>query len=167
MRTLILWLFCATTVLAAPAPPELKNPKPLFDGKTLAGWECNPNPSLARVEDSCLTLGDEIDMVKRNDFLATKRDYTNFIIRFKIKLTGKEGFVNSGFQIRSVRVPNSGEMSGYQCDYGEPNWYGAVYDESRRNKVLQPSDMDKLGPVIKRQDWNEYIIKAEGRRITT
>ncbi len=161
---LVFGLFCVSTFSAA---PDLKNPKPLFDGKSLEGWECEPNPTLWKVEDGCITGGNEIDNIKRNEFLATKRDYTNFIIRLKIKLTGKEGFVNSGFQIRSVRVPNSGEMSGYQCDYGEPNWYGAVYDESRRNKVLQASDMDKLGPVIKRQDWNDYVIRADGPRITT
>lgn len=166
MRTLILCLFCATTVLAAPAP-ELKNAKPLFDGKTLNGWECDPNPSLARVEDGCLTLGNEKDQIKRNDFLATTRDYTNFIIRFKIKLTGSEGFINSGFQIRSQRVPNSGEMRGYQCDFGEPNWYGAIYDEERRNKVMSASDMSTLRPVIRTNDWNDYVIHAEGRRIRT
>src|SRR5205085_4681025 len=115
MRTLLLSILCATTLLAAPPPPQLKNAKSLFDGKSLAGWECDPNPALARVEDGALTLGNEIDQIKRNDFLATTRAYTNFIIRFKIKLTGKEGFINSGFQIRSQRVPNSGEMKGYQC----------------------------------------------------
>lgn len=166
MRTLILCLFCATTLLAAP-PPELKNPKPLFDGKMLAGWECAPAPNLFRVEECALTAGNEIDHIKRNDFLASTRDYTNFIIRFKIKLTGKEGFINSGFQIRSQRVPNSGEMKGYQCDFGEPNWYGAIYDEERRNKVMSPSDMAALRPVIKREDWNDYVIHAEGRRIRT
>ena len=88
MRTLILCLLCATTLLAAPPPPELKNAKSLFDGKTLAGWECAPAPNLFRVEDGALTAGNEIDHIKRNDFLATTRDYTNFIIRFKIKLTG-------------------------------------------------------------------------------
>lgn len=157
-------LALGVSVFAGP-PPELKNPRPLFDGKTLNGWECDPNPALCRVENGTLTLGNEIDMVKRNDFLATKRDYTNFIIRFKIKLTGKEGFINSGFQIRSQRVPGSGEMKGYQCDFGEPNWYGAVYDEERRNRVMSPSDMKALDPVIKRQDWNDYVIHAEGRRV--
>src|SRR3954471_15673902 len=167
MRTLILCLFCAITAMGGPPPPALKNPKPLFDGKTLAGWECDPNPLLARVEDGCLTLGNEIDQVKRNDFLATTRDYTNFIVRFKIKLTGTEGFINSGFQIRSQRVPGSGEMKGYQCDFGEPNWYGAVYDEERRNKVMSPSDMNALRAVIRTNDWNDYVIQADGRRIRT
>ena len=60
--------------------------------------------------------------MKHNDFLASTKDYANFIVRFKIKLTGTEGFINSGFQIRSQRVPNNSEMSGYQCDFGEPTW---------------------------------------------
>ena len=50
-------------------------------------------------------------------------------MRLKIKLTGTNGFINSGFQMRSQRVPRNSEMSGYQCDYGDPNWWGAVYDE--------------------------------------
>jgi hypothetical protein len=145
--------------------PTISKGKSLFDGHSLSGWE--GSSQIWRVEDGMITGGSLKEAVKQNEFLASTRDYTNFVIKFKIKLTGTEGFVNSGFQIRSQRVPDNSEMSGYQCDYGEPNWYGAVYDESRRNKVLSPSDMTKLGPVIKRQDWNDYVIRAEGPRITT
>ena len=102
------------------APPAAKaTPKSLFDGRTLAGWE--GNQKLWRVQDGALTGGSLTEMVKQNDFLATTRDYTNFIVRMKIKLTGREGFINSGFQIRSQRVPNNSEMAGYQCDFGDPN----------------------------------------------
>ncbi len=149
---------------AAP-PPQGENAKPLFDGKTLAGWE--GDAKLWRVEDGALTGGSLSETVKQNEFLATTRDFTNFIVRLKIKLTGTNGFINSGFQMRSQRVPRNSEMAGYQCDYGDPNWWGAVYDESRRNKVLSPSDMAALGPVIKRQDWNTYVIRADGPHITT
>jgi putative membrane-bound dehydrogenase-like protein len=147
------------------APPPPGQIHALFDGKTMAGWE--GDPKLWRVEDGCLTGGSLKETVKQNVFLASTRDYTNFIVRLQIKLTGSEGFINSGFQMRSQRVPNSTEMSGYQCDYGDPNWWGAIYDESRRNKVMAPSDMAALGPVIKRNDWNDYVIRADGPRITT
>jgi hypothetical protein len=53
----------------------------------------------------------------------------------RFKLVGTEGFVNGGVQFRSQRVPNHFEVSGYQADLGEGYW-GALYDESRRNKVL-------------------------------
>src|SRR5882672_4375767 len=163
----IVGLYCLSlfSLCAAEVPPALKNPKPLFDGRTLAGWE--GNSKIWRVEDGCLTGGSYTETVKENEFLATTRDYTNFIVRLKIKLTGTNGFINSGFQIRSQRVPNNSEMAGYQCDFGEPNWYGAVYDESRRNKLMAPSDMKALRPVIKQQNWNDYVIHAEGSRITT
>jgi putative membrane-bound dehydrogenase-like protein len=168
-RHVLVLLACLTFsshgATAAESPPALKNPKPLFDGRTLAGWE--GNPKIWRVENGCLTGGSHTETVKENEFLATTRDYTNFIVRLKIKLTGTNGFINSGFQIRSQRVPNNSEMAGYQCDFGEPNWYGAVYDESRRNKLMASSDMKALRPVIKQQSWNDYVIRAEGSRITT
>jgi hypothetical protein len=160
-------LLSGLTVLRADPPPapDKEKAKPLFDGKTLDGWE--GDAKLWRVQDGCVTGGNATDQVKQNEFLATRADYGNFILRLKIKLTGTEGFVNSGIQMRSTRVPNSAEMSGYQCDYGDPTWWGSVYDESRRNKVMAQSDMKALGPVIKRQEWNDYVIRADGPRITT
>ncbi len=158
----------APRVFAAETPPQ---PGPravsLFDGRTLAGWE--GNPALWRVEDGCLTGGSLTETVRENDFLATTRDYTNFVVRFQIRLRGTEGFVNSGFQIRSQRVPNNSEMIGYQCDYGEPNWYGGIYDESRRNRLLAGADMKILRPALNpdREGWNDYVIRADGPRITT
>ena len=148
---------------APPAPGA--NVHSLFDGRTLAQWE--GKPKIWRVEDGCLTGGSYVETVQQNEFLATTRDYTNFIVRLKIKLTGTNGFINSGFQIRSQRVPNNSEMAGYQCDFGEPSWYGAIYDESRRNKLMASSDMKALRPVIKKDGWNDYVIRADGSRITT
>ncbi len=163
-RLLALAALAFTTLTHAGPPPPVGKKTPLFDGKTLTGWE--GDAKLWRAEEGEIRGGSLTEQVKQNEFLASVKDYGNFIVRFKIKLTGT-GFVNSGFQIRSQRVPNNSEMAGYQCDYGEPSWYGAIYDESRRNKLMAPSDMVALRPVIKRDDWNEYVIHAEGRRIQT
>jgi len=139
--------------------------QPLFDGRTLDGWE--GDPKLWRVEDGCIVGGSLTETIKQNEFLATTRRFTNFVIRAKFKLTGGSGFINSGIQIRSERVPNSSEMAGYQCDIGDPTWWGSIYDESRRNRVLAWSDMKALEPVLKRNDWNDYVIRADGKRIST
>jgi 3-keto-disaccharide hydrolase len=147
------------------APPAPGKATPLFDGKTLSGWEGNTN--VWRVEAGALTGGSLTETVKVNEFLATTREFADFVVRFQIKLTGTEGFINSGFQIRSQRKPDSTEMVGFQCDFGDPDWWGAIYDESRRNRVLSPSNMAALGPAIKRNDWNDYVIRAIGPRITT
>ena len=131
-----LFLLAPWGAAAAPPPKPTGKVVSLFDGATLAGWE--GDAKIWRVEDGAITGGSLTETVKHNDFLASTRDYTNFIVRFKIKLTGTNGFINSGFQIRSQRVPGNSEMAGYQCDYGEPSWYGAIYDESRRNKLMAP-----------------------------
>ncbi len=75
--------------------------------------------------------------------------------------------MNSGIQFRSVRVPNNFEMSGYQADAGEGYW-GALYDETRRDKVLMPPiDPAALKKAFKPQDWNDYRVRADGPHIQT
>ncbi len=121
------------------------------------------------VQDGCLTGGDGIKKIPYNDFLCTTGSYSNFILHLKIKLTGdpKTGFINSGIQIRTARNPAGHEVCGYQCDYGEPAWYAAIYDEGRRNKLMAKSDMDKIRPAFHLWDWNDYVIKADGGHIQT
>jgi putative membrane-bound dehydrogenase-like protein len=162
------YLFSTIIFLAAlslHASADAPAPKSLFDGKTLEGWE--GLPALWRVEDGNITGGSKTEDVKHNEFLATKAEYGNFILKLKFKLTGFGGFINSGIQIRSQRVPNSGEMAGYQCDLGDPTWWGCIYDESRRNKLMATSDMKAIEPVLRRNDWNDYEIRADGPRIIT
>ena len=143
-------------------------PISLFDGKTLDGWESR-EPSLWKVEDGCLTGGDEAHKIPHNDFLCTKRSFSNFVLKLKIKLTGdpKSGMINSGVQIRTQRNPTGHEVCGYQCDYGEPSWYAGIYDEGRRNKFIAPADMKVVHPALHLWDWNDYEIRAEGNRIRT
>ncbi len=150
-------------------PPALSDQaRSLFDGKTLEGWEAPP-PMLWSVQDGCLTGGDGEKKIPYNDFLCTRGSYSNFILHLKIKLTGdpKTGFINSGIQIRTQRNATGHEVCGYQCDYGEPEWYAAIYDEGRRNRLMAKSDMEALRAVFKVSDWNDYVIKADGAHIQT
>ena len=55
-------------------------------------------------------------------------------------------------------------MTGYQADYGE-NYWGTLYDESRRNKTIAGQDTKITQKYIKLNDWNDYEIRAENRRI--
>jgi hypothetical protein len=137
----------------------------LFDGKTLTGWE--GDPKWWRVQDGALTGGSTTEKVPRNFFLATTKSYQNFDLRLKLKLTGvpNTGMINSGVQIRSMRVPNNTEMSGYQVDAGD-NWWGKMYDESRRNKVIaEAANLAAVNAAVKPGEWNEYRVRAEGARI--
>ena len=156
--SLFLSLFLAFALHAAPATS-------LFDGKTLAGWE--GDLKWWRVENGLLTGGSTTEKIPRNFFLATTRSFQNFDLRLMLKLTGDPttGMINSGVQIRSLRVPNNTEMSGYQVDAGD-TWWGKLYDESRRNKVIAESTNQAAATAaVKPNDWNEVRIRTEGARI--
>jgi hypothetical protein len=135
----------------------------LFDGKSLAGWE--GDTKTWRIEDGAITAGSLTTRVPRNDFLTSKKSFQNFELRLKVRLQGTDGFINSGVQFRSVRIPDNHEMFGYQCDAGA-GWWGKLYDESRRKKVIaEPRDAAAATAAVKTNDWNELRIRTEGTRI--
>jgi hypothetical protein len=138
----------------------VQTPVAIFNGKTLDGWE--GNLKIFRVQDGAIVGGSLDEKVVRNEFLCTTRKYGDFELRLKFKLLGKGA--NAGVQFRTKRIPNHHEVSGYQADMGD-GWWGALYDESRRNKVLQGPDQAKMKSVVRSSDWNDYRIRAEGPRI--
>jgi hypothetical protein len=132
----------------------------LFDDKTLKGWEGNEKSF--RIEEGAIVAGTLKEKIPRNEFLATGKEYGDFELRLKFKLLGQGA--NAGVQIRSQRIPNHHEMIGYQADMGD-GWWGALYDESRRNKILAAPKKEDVEKLIKRDDWNDYRILCEGKRI--
>lgn len=137
-------------------------PSPLFDGRSLAGWEGNTN--VWRVRDGVI-VGGSMEGNPMNEFLATTRGYTNFVLRLDYKLVGTSGFINGGVQFRSLRVqqpPN--EMSGFQADIGA-GYSGFLYDESRRNKVLARPTDEQIKGLEKPGGWNRYEVRCAGPRI--
>ena len=153
-----LLLASAFTLSAA----ELK----LSDGRTFNGWVGDTNKTW-RMEDGAFVGGTLERKVPQNEFLRTTRRYTNFVLKVKFKLVGTDagGFINGGVQVRSepAKTPPN-EMVGYQCDIGE-GWWGALYDESRRNKVLIKPDPKAVEKALQKNDWNQYVIRCEGKRI--
>jgi len=133
----------------------------LFDGESFSGWEGNLD--WFRIEDGAIVGGTLERRIPRNEFLCTEEEFGDFELTLKFKLLGKGA--NAGVQIRSRRIPNHHEVSGYQADLGDLFW-GCLYDESRRNRVLaQPKDKKALMAALRKEDWNEYRIRCEGKRI--
>lgn len=135
-------------------------PVSLFDGKTFEGWE--GDLKIFRIEGGAIVGGTLDKPVPRNEFLCATREFSDFELRLKFKL--ERGIGNAGIQIRSRRIPNHHEMIGYQADIGQTYW-GCLYDESRRNQVLAAPDKATLERAMKVEDWNDYVIRCEGRRI--
>jgi Domain of Unknown Function (DUF1080) len=151
----VLWL---TLPIAAGAQAEK-----LFDGKTLTGWEGETKKTW-RVEDGAIVGGSLEETVPRNEFLCTTKSFADFELKLKFKLLGDKKHANGGVQFRTKRIPKHHEVSGYQADIGQGYW-GALYDESRRNRVLAGPNQKSIEETVKHEDWNDYVIRAEGSRI--
>ena len=132
----------------------------LFDGTNTDGW--NGDRTVFRVEDDCIVGGQLKERIPHNYFLAHGRDFDDFELRLQFRLLGDS--TNAGIQIRSERIPDHHEMIGYQADLGQQYW-GCLYDESRRRTILAKPDAKALDKVLKRDDWNDYRILCEGPRI--
>ena len=155
-------LAVATLAIGQAQAPQ--KPVALFDGRSFAGWEGDIKGTW-RIQDGAIVGGSQTAQVPRNEFLTTTRSFGDFVLRVRFRLVGSEGFINGGVQFRSRRLEKPAhEMTGYQADLGDQYW-GSLYDESRRNKTLVAPAAKLIDEILKRGDWNDYEIRAEGPRI--
>ena len=184
MKSILLLALFSTLAHAAP--------KPLFNGKTLAGWEGNPD--LWSVQDGVITGKTTAEKpASGNTFLIWKGgDVTDFEITFKYKMKpgDDKGFVNSGLQFRSKIVdPKNFVVAGYQADleYG-PKYSGILYEEKGRGILAERGQKvtitqgaepakpkievtgetgksEEIQAAITKDDWNEYHIIVKGNHI--
>ena len=132
----------------------------LFDGRSFAGWE--GNMKMFRIEDGAIVGGTLKATVPHNEFLCTRETFEDFELRACFKVLGAG--VNAGIQFRTRRIPNHFEVSGYQADLADAYW-GCLYDESRRARILAQSRLDDVAQVLRPGNWNQYVIRCEGPRI--
>jgi hypothetical protein len=131
---------------------------PLWNGTDLSDFTVD-TPSVWKVRNGVIIGRHE--GLKYNEFLRTRKLYRDFVLRASLRLI--DGYGNTGIQFRSEPVPNSHEVKGYQADGGQKYW-GALYDESRRNKILAgppPQFLEKFDPAA----WHDYEISAQGNKI--
>ena len=89
-------LSCSPAPLCAADAPFV----PLFDGKTLNGWEVCNGSAKYTVEDGVIV--GTTAKGSPNSFLCTQKDYGDFVLEFDVKT---DPALNTGVQIRSHRYP--------------------------------------------------------------
>ena len=167
-------------------PDDAEGFVPLFDGKTLAGWD--GDPTFWRVENGII-VGETTPekVVKVNNFLIWRG---GTVKDFELKVEFRLGGTNSGIQYRSVELPDIGRwiLKGYQADmdFGEA-FVGNVHDErgrspvgeghvvlSRRGQITRIvggpkyklvgtiGDSTSLRGAMNVNGWNQYHIIARG-----
>jgi hypothetical protein len=177
-------LGAAFAAVGAEAPAaDSEGFRPLFDGKTLEGWDGDPR--FWKVEEGCITgQTTKENPAPRNTFLIWRGGKPgDFQLKIEFRMPDP-GFANSGVQIRSWEGPEKWRVSGYQPDMDWENHFtGICYGENYRGilanrgektvigkdhkpKVVERfGDAVELGKFIKMHDWNEYDITAQGNRI--
>ncbi|MEM1157917.1 MAG: family 16 glycoside hydrolase [Verrucomicrobiota bacterium] len=154
---------------------------PLFDGKTLEGWD--GDPKFWRVEDGAIVGQTTPDnRTQGNTFLIWQGgNVADFELKVEFKLINH----NSGIQYRSLPIEGKPwVVRGYQADIAEdPKWMGAAYGEKYKKllaargekTIVGASHQDKqivsyIGDSteilshIDIQGWNEYHIIAAGNQ---
>ncbi len=168
-------------LLAALAPLSAQEGfKSIFDGKSLAGWD--GNPEFWSIQDGCITgktKGPDDASFTYNQFLIWRGGVLkNFELHAKIKESGN----NSGIQYRSKELTEVGKWSvgGYQCDVHPSAANNAmVYEERGRGILVQNGQSviidDKGGKWLASEheqvkvdiaEWHEYTVIANGNHIT-
>jgi hypothetical protein len=157
----------------------------IFDGKTLTGWDCDPD--FWRVADGAITGQSTLaHQPKQNIFCIWKGgEPADFEFKAEFRLTGTNDG-NSGIQYRSVELPEVAKwvMKGYQADIDLKQQYtGQIYEERNRGFLALRGQIsyvpnggkvgsigslggaDELKADIKDGDWNEIHIIARGNTL--
>jgi hypothetical protein len=166
MRPLLGCFAVCAIMLAVPVQGQEDNT--FFNGKDLSNFE--GLTQYWSVKDGAIVGSTEPDGLKFNTFLCSKKPYKDFELSFKVRLKGKGP--NSGVQIRSELVDKKNfAVWGPQCDMGE-GWWGSLFGEhfggekKGDHRMLKAADKEAVGKVLKKEDFNDYSIRAAGKRVT-
>lgn len=172
---LALALSLATTARAADEPGF----KPIFNGQNLEGWD--GDAKFWSVQDGAITgRTTPENPTNGNTFILWRQgEVDDFELRLSYRLVGG----NSGIQYRSADLGNH-VVGGYQGDFEAGDTYsGILYDERGRGILAGRGEKTVIGPdhkpqktgsvgdsaelqkAIKKEDWNDYVIIAEGNHL--
>lgn len=158
-----LQLACAAALVSLVSQAALAEEKgwcPLFDGKTLDGWVQHNGTATYRVEDG--TIVGKTSQGSPNSFLCTKKDYSDFELKFEVKVDDE---LNSGVQIRSVSKEEikKGRVHGPQVEIATNGNAGYIYGEALGTGWLSADP--KPHDAFKKGEWNAYHVTAIGKSI--
>ena len=151
-------IYWTRQLLGLPAVVETAGFTPLVNGNDLAGWEGDTQLWSAR--DGVLDRpipGPRSQRVPGH----RPRPYGDFVLSLNFRM--RDGKGNSGVQFRSVRIPGH-EMYGYQADLGEGYWGASTTNRGGTWSWSTPGPTRSR--TLNRSDWNRYVIRAMGDRIT-
>jgi hypothetical protein len=158
------------------AAPDADGFRPLFDGRSLAGWvNVNGAPDTFAAEN-----GEVVTTGRPTGFLRTDRQYENFVLEFEWMHTRPAGMANSGLFVWGDPLPAVGTgytrgievqvLNNYEADWATSHgdvfsiWGARCTPDRPHPKGIErclPSERRAKGPGY----WNHYRVTATDGRI--
>ena len=141
-----------------------QNWQPLFDGRSLDGWETHGGAATFEVVDGAIR-GTAVANTP-NTFLCTEQRYGDFIFEVDMFLPNA---LNSGIMFRANLRPENDRVYGYQCEV-DPSaraWTGGIYDEARRGWLYPLTRNERAQDAFRLGTWNTIRIEALGPELRT
>ena len=138
----------------------------LFDGRTFTGWN-GDTASTWRIEEGAIVAGRPGEVLLHRHGRDHARGLHALPARLPTLTHRRPPTCPScPASSRSVRIPDHHEVIGFQADI-DPYITGAIYDESRRRKMLAvpPQEVQDRALAAGRDGWHDYVIRCEGPRI--
>jgi hypothetical protein len=153
--------------------------KQIFNGKDLDGWD-GDNKFWSVRDDAITGQTTAENPTQGNTFIIWRQgELDDFELRLTYRIVGG----NSGIQYRSADMGNH-VVGGYQGDFEAGDTYsGILYEERGRGILAQRGqkttigsdhkpqatgsvgDSAELQKAIKKEDWNDYTIIAQGNHL--
>ena len=151
---------CVVLLLATNAFADHHEWHSLFDGRTLMGWESNPeNPESFSVEDGAIKVSG-----KRSHlfYVGTVNDakFHDFEFKAKVKTMPK---ANAGIYFHTKYQKDGWPSVGYEAQvnttHGDPKKTGSLY-------AVENIDADTLAECgVKDGEWFDYYIRVYGKNV--
>ena len=163
MRSLLTSLILLVCLTVSAQEHSWRN---LFNGRNLDGWKQLNGKARYEVTDGTI-MGTTV-AGEPNSFLATDRDYQDFILELEFM---SDSTMNSGIQFRSESRPDylNGRVHGYQMEI-DPSvraWSGGIYDEGRRLWLYTLEYNPAAKSAYRKTGWNHYRIECIGQTLRT
>jgi hypothetical protein len=163
MKQSLLFFYLLLTIAASAQTSSWQS---LFNGKDLSGWKQLNGKAKYTVQNGEI-VGTTV-MGEPNSFLASDKDYGDFILEFDFKV---DSTMNSGVQFRSESRADykNGRVHGYQyeIDPSRRGWTGGIYDEARRDWLYNLDLNPSAKTAFHQGQWNKARIECIGNNIRT
>ncbi|MCX7008195.1 MAG: DUF1080 domain-containing protein, partial [Kiritimatiellaeota bacterium] len=156
--------------------------KPIFDGRTFAGWHA-ADMSFWSIEDGALTaeITKEHPLPANLYLIWQGGELADFELKLKSRVFGSPK-INNGFQFRSKELTNH-DIMGYQMDNNlDTPWLVRLYEEHGRHTLAWRGERtvidehgnmakekiaEEQGPAnFKLEEWCDYHLICIGRHLT-